>query len=289
MIPQSGNEAPGRGVIFVNPGSGPDETSVEELQRRFPSHEVKECVPDRLDASITEVLAARPAFVGAAGGDGTIRSIAARLVGTEVPLLPIPAGTRNHFARDVGVEDLDAAEKAAHGRVIAVDVGWCNDRYFVNNSSIGVYPKIVIRREAHQRRLRKGVANVVAAYEQFRDGGRVDVEVDGVTHRAWMVFVGNGTYGIGLLDLADRESLDDGLLDVRVVRADQPWSRLRIVGALLLGRLARSPLVLRWQTGATVVDLNRGRVEVAFDGEVEVLATPLRYRCLSGALRVMVP
>jgi diacylglycerol kinase family enzyme len=73
------------------------------------------------------------------------------------------------------------------------------------------------------------------------------------------------------------------------VRADQPWSRLRIVGALLLGRLARSPLVLRWQTAQTVVDLNRGSVEVAFDGEVEVLGTPLRYRCLPCSLQVLVP
>jgi diacylglycerol kinase family enzyme len=148
----------------------------------------------------------------------------------------------------------------------------------------------VIRREAHQRRLRKGVANVVAAYEQLRDGGRVDVEVDGVTHRAWMVFVGNGTYGEGLLDLADRQSLRDNVLDVRVVRGDRPLSRLRIVGAVLLGRLARSPLVLRWQTAATVCDLKgRRRVEVALDGEVEDLESPLRYQCLSGALRVLVP
>ncbi len=289
MTEAAGGDETLRGAIFVNPGSGPNATSVEELRSRFPGHRVEECPPDQLVEAVKQAMAAGCSFVGAAGGDGTIRTVAEQLVGTEVPLLAIPAGTRNHFAKDVGIEDLDAAEKAATGRVISVDVGRVNGKCFVNNSSIGLYPKIVIRREVHQRRLRKGVANVVAAYEQLREGSRVNVEVDGVTHCAWMVFVGNGTYGEGLLDLGDRESVDDGVLDVRVVRADRPLSRLRIVGAVVLGRLARSPLVLRWQTVATVCDLNRRRVEVALDGEVEDLGTPLRFECLSGALRVLVP
>ncbi len=239
-------------MIFVNPGSGPDTTSLEELRRRFPGHAVEECPPDRLADTIRDALATTPDFIGVAGGDGTIRTVAEQLVGTDVALLPIPAGTRNHFARDVGVEDLDAAERAANGRLISVDVGRVNGRCFVNNSSIGVYPKIVIRREVHERRLRKGVATMVAAYEQLRVGDRVNAEVDGVAHCSWMVFVGNGTYGEGLLDLGDRESLTDGLLDIRVVRADRPFSRIRVVGALLLGHLARSPLVLRRQAASTV-------------------------------------
>ena len=280
---------PRRGVIFVNPGSGREETSIDELRRRFPGHRVTEVPPEELVAAVKEALSDGADFVGAAGGDGTIRCVAEQLAGTDVALLPIPAGTRNHFAKDVGVADLDDAEKAVAGRTIAIDVGCVNDTVFVNNSSIGVYPKIVIRRELHQRRLRKGVANLVAAYEQLRDGGRVDVEVEGVTHRSWMVFVGNGTYGEGLLDLADRETLDEGVLDVRVVRGDQPLSRLRIVGALLLGRLAVSPLVLRRRTSAIVVNLNRERVEVAVDGEVEVLRPPLHYRSVRGQLHVLVP
>jgi undecaprenyl-diphosphatase len=273
----------------VNPDSGPEETSVAALSKRFPGHHVAEASPEDLVEAVKAAVADGVAFVGAAGGDGTIRLVAEQLVGTGVPLLPIPAGTRNHFAKDLGVADLDAAEKAADGKVIDIDVGCVNGRYFVNNSSIGLYPKIVIRREAHQRRLRKGVANVVAAYEQLREGARVDVEIDGVTHRAWMVFVGNGTYGEGLLDLADRECLNDGLLDVRVALADRPLSRLRIVGALFLGRLARCPLVERWQTKATVVNLNRGHVEVALDGEVETLSTPLRFACVAQDLKVLVP
>jgi diacylglycerol kinase family enzyme len=277
------------GVIFVNPKSGADETSPEELRERFPGHRVEECEPARLTARIREALADGAEFIGAAGGDGTIRLAAEVLVGQEVPLLPIPAGTRNHFARDVGVEDLDAAAKAVAGRIIEIDVGRVNGRHFVNNSSIGLYPKVVVRREVHQRHVRKGLANIVAAYEQIRAGERVTIEIDGVTHLVWMVFVGNGEYGEGLLDLADRESLDRNILDLRVVRGDRPLSRLRIVGALLLGRLARSPLVLRERRAAITVRPRRTEVEVALDGEVEVLKTPLKYESVPHALKVLVP
>ena len=277
------------GVVFVNPKSGADETSPDDLRDLFPGHRIEECEPARLAARIGNALADGADFIGVAGGDGTIRLAAEVLVGQEVPLLPIPAGTRNHFAHDVGVQDLDAAAKAVAGRIIEIDVGRVNGRHFVNNSSIGLYPKVVVRREVHQRHVRKGLANIVAAYEQIRAGERVTIEIDGVTHLVWMVFVGNGEYGEGLLDLADRESMDRNILDLRVVRGDRPLSRLRIVGALLLGRLARSPLVLRQHRSSLTVRPRRTEVEVALDGEVEVLKTPLKYESVPHALRVLVP
>ena len=169
-----------------------------------------------------------------------------------------------------------------------IDTGCVNGRVFVNNSSIGLYPKIVIRREAHERRLPKGVAQLVAAWEQLRHGRRVTVDLDGRRLRAWLVFVGNGLYGEGLVDLADRDSLDDGLLDVRVVRADRRLARVRVVGAVLLGRLGTSPLIVRERCRACTIDLDRPAVDVALDGEVEVLQTPLRYECAPRSLPVLV-
>jgi undecaprenyl-diphosphatase len=278
------------GLILVNPGSGSSETSCEELAKRFPGHRVEESEPDDLAKRVAAAVAERVEFVGVAGGDGTVRTVAEQLAETGVPLLPIPAGTRNHFARDVGIATLDDAGAAvAAGRVIEVDAGRVNDRWFVNNSSIGLYPKIVIRREVREHRLPKGVANVIAMWEQLRFGHKLGVEVDGVRHRAWLVFVGNGAYGEGLLDLADRESLDANVLDLRVVRADRPWARLRVLGAVLLGRLARSPLVFAKHCRTCTIDVAQPRVEVALDGEVETLEAPLTYRSVAGALRVLVP
>jgi undecaprenyl-diphosphatase len=105
-----------------------------------------------------------------------------------------------------------------------------------------------------------------------------------------MVFVGNGRYGEGLIDLADRESLDSNELDVRVAVAEKPLARLRLLLALLFGRLARSELLERMTTSEVTIDIEgRGTVEVALDGEVERLETPLRYRSLKGELSVLVP
>jgi diacylglycerol kinase family enzyme len=279
------------GLILVNPASGKDETRASELADRFPGHRIEECVPDEIEARVRVALDRGVSFVAVAGGDGTIRSAAALLVGTGTPLLPIPAGTRNHFARDLGVPELDdaVAAAAAEGDRREIDVGRVNGHIFLNNSSIGVYPAIVIRREFHERRVRKGVANLVAVWEQMRHGHRFWVEVAGHRHRVWMVFVGNGRYGDGLLDLADRESLDDHVLDVRIARADRPLARVRILGALFLGRLARSPLIHRVTSPSISLDVKRPSIEVALDGEVERIDTPLCYESVPGALTVLVP
>ncbi len=279
------------GIILVNPAAGPDDLSPDELRDKFAGHEVVECEPGEVADRTSEAIKRGVDFVGIAGGDGTIRCAAACLAGTDVPLLPIPAGTRNHFAKDVGVPELDDAVEASKGEVVRVDVGDVNGDRFVNNSSIGIYPRIVVRREAHEKRLPKFVANIVAVWEQVRRRGqRFGVEVDGRHHQAWMVFVGNGRYGEGLIDLADRESLDGNELDVRIALADKPMARLRLLLALLFGRLSRSELLIRTTTSAVTIDVDgREEVEVALDGEVERVKTPLRYRSLEGELSVLVP
>ena len=146
-----------------------------------------------------------------------------------------------------------------------------------------------MRREDHQRHLPKGIANLVAGWEQLRRGRRITVEIDGTPYLSWIVFVGNGVYGDGLLDLSDRECLDGNVLDVRVVRADRPMARMRVVGAVVLGRLARSPLIVLHHCQACTINLERASVEVALDGEVETLTPPLRYESVPLGLHVMVP
>jgi len=279
------------GIIFVNPAAGPDDLTVDELRNRFSGHDVLECSPDEVAERTADAVKRGVDFVGVAGGDGTIRCAAEALTGTDVPLLPIPAGTRNHFAKDVGVPEIDDAVDAARGEIMRVDVGEVNEHRFINNSSIGIYPRIVVRREAHEKRLPKGVANVVAVWEQVRRRGqRFGVDVDGRSYQAWMVFVGNGRYGEGLIDLADREALDGNQLDVRIALADKPMARVRLLLARLFGRLVHSQLLEHMVTSAVTIDVDgKGAVEVALDGEVERLETPLRYRSLAGELSVLVP
>jgi diacylglycerol kinase family enzyme len=275
-------------VVLVNPTSGTG-ADIAELERVFPSLRVEPCPPDRLAQRVRSLRDAGAPFVAVAGGDGTLRAAAEVLVDSEVPLLAVPVGTHNHFAKDFGITALeDAGEAARAGATRAIDIGRVNDRHFLNNSSIGVYPRLVEQRDEHEHRWPKWIANLIAAWQQLRRGHRLRVIVDGEPFVAWSVFVGNGRYGENLLDVATRAALDENVLDVCIVHADQPLARLRLVASLLFGRLAVTPVVTRRAYQRLTIELSRrGGVRVALDGEVVWLVTPLYYESRSGALRVL--
>jgi diacylglycerol kinase family enzyme len=274
-------------VVFVNPGSGSG-TEIAELQGLLPDCRVVECPPDELAACVREQVDANAPFVGVAGGDGTLRTAAEVLAGSGTALLAVPAGTRNHFAKDFGIATLeDAGVAAKAGDERAIDLGGVNDHVFLNNSSIGAYPRMVELREEHEERWPKRISNVVAAWQQLRHGHRIHVIVDDEPFVAWLVFVGNGRYGENLRDVTTREALDANVLDVRIVHADQRFARWRLVLSLLFGRLARTPIVTRRECRTVIIAVPRqARVPVALDGEVVELATPLEYESRAGALRV---
>lgn len=276
------------GVVFVNPASG-SELSAEDLAGQFPGHRVVDCPGEDIARQVADAARERPDFVAVAGGDGTMRAAAQELLGTGVPLLPIPGGTRNHFALAVGVSDLETAAKAAVDGVIRqVNVGDVNGHCFLNNSSVGLYPRLVVRRESYRRRMSKQRAQLVAAWEQIRRGRRFRLQLRGHWHRAWLVFVGNGCYGEHVLDFTDRESVGGGLLDIRVVLADRPLARTRVILGLLRG-LDTSPLIVRDTCPSAELGLAAPSVDVALDGEVVRLDAPLHYSVRSGALAVLVP
>jgi undecaprenyl-diphosphatase len=276
------------GIVFVNPSAG-SELSAEEVGELFSGHRVVDCPGEEIPERVAHAIGEQPDFVAVAGGDGTMRGAAQQLLGTGVPLLPIPGGTRNHFALAVGVCDLETAAKAAAAGVVRrFDVGDVNGHCFLNNSSVGLYPKLVVKRESYERRMSKRRAQLVAAWEQIRHGHRFRLQMGGRWHRAWLVFVGNGCYGEHLLDFTDRESVGGGVLDVRLVLADRPLARTRVVLALLRG-LDTSPLVVRHTCPAAELGLAVHTVEVALDGEVERIEAPLRYSVRREELAVLVP
>lgn len=284
--------SPRRALIFVNPSSGSASIDPDELSEKFEDAEIIAAEPADIVERVEQLGGGDVEFVGVAGGDGTIRCVAEQLVakGDSPSLLVIPAGTRNHFAKDVGIADLDAARAAARSTSTRrVDVGEVNGRTFVNNASIGLYPRLVLQRERHERRFPKQIAALVAAWHQLREGRRMDVDVDGRRVRAWLFFVGNGCYGDHLLDLTGREHLDRNELDVRIVHAEGKLSRLRITLAVLMSRLDRSKLIERRVARSVTVDLGSRPVAVALDGEVETIMSPLEFRSRPQALSVLVP
>ena len=173
-----------------------------------------------------------------AGGDGSLGTVAAVAVERDLPLVAIPFGTRNHFARDLGldVDDPLAVLDAFGGQERRVDIGRAGDRLFLNNVSLGLYAELVHRREKHRRR-RDTLARLRALLLLARDRGRSDhFVVDGDRADAHVVLVANNAYELDAFDLGARERLDGGQLHLYIAHG---WRPSDLGGALLRARHGR--------------------------------------------------
>ena len=246
--------------------------------------------------AVAREASARASIVVAAGGDGTVSSVAAAVVDSTAALGVLPLGTLNHFAKDLHIPlDLaDAVAVVVAGHIGHVDVGEVNERVFVNNSSIGIYPSIVEEREAlRQRGHFKWPAMALAIVRVLRRyrGVTVSVDIDGrrQTWRTPFVFIGNNEYDIDGPRVGGRTRLDEGRLVVyrapRVRATDLPF----LVAKALIGRRQAGDFEIL-PAGELWIDAGgAGRLRVAADGEVLSMRAPLHYRARPRALRVVVP
>jgi diacylglycerol kinase family enzyme len=232
------------------------------------------------------------------GGDGSVSTAASVLIGSSVPLAILPLGTLNHFARDLCIPlALDEAVAViGSGRLHAVDVGEVNGRTFINNSSIGIYPFLVLDRERRRRGvgLRKWTAMALAAWRVLREFPLHRLIINALNWREPVrtpcVFVGNNEYGLTLANFGKRARVDCGELCLYV---SKPQSRLSLIGLAyrcMFGLIREEDdlRIIKVQD-AEISSRQRGRLLVAFDGEVEKMRPPLRYRTRPGALRVLAP
>lgn len=233
-------------VVVVNAGAQSVRDEAEDLRRqvqeRLPAAEVVLC-PDADEVEQTLRSAAERARVlGVAGGDGTVSSAAAAALEHGLPLLVVPAGTLNHFAGDLGVDDVDAAlDAVAEGRAVEVSVASTGEAgTFLNTFSLGIYPELVDRRERREHVIGKWPALAVALVEVLGRATPARVEIDGHRRSVWLLFGGNGRYHPAGFAPSWRERLDEDVVDVRIVSAERPWARTRLVAAVLTGLLGRS-------------------------------------------------
>jgi diacylglycerol kinase family enzyme len=232
----------------------------------------------------------------AGGGDGTINTAASVLVGRDTPLGILPLGTLNHLAKDLGIPlDLEeAARVILQGTVCRIDLGEVNGRVFINNSSLGVYPAIVRLRERYRAHgLGKWIAALWAGLTVLRQNPfmavRLIADNESVVRRTPFVLVGNNEYRMAGIHAGARESLAGHQLAVYVLNAEHRVGLLRLGWQVLTKGIDRvRELDLLAVTNATV-ETRRSRLQVALDGEVLILESPLVYRTRPGALRVHVP
>jgi diacylglycerol kinase family enzyme len=232
----------------------------------------------------------------AGGGDGTINLAASVLVGRDIPLGVLPLGTLNHFAKDLGIplELEDAVRVILAGVTCQVDVGEVNGRVFLNNSSLGVYPAIVRLRERYRESgLGKWVAALWASLTVLRRNPfmavRLIVQEEATVRRTPFVFVGNNEYRMAGLQAGTRDSLTGRRIAVYVLNADRRIGLLRLAWQVLIKGVDQVKELDELTVTAATIETRRVRLQVALDGEVLVLESPLEYRSRAAALRVCVP
>ncbi len=248
-------------------------------------------------AAAREAAASDTDVVVMAGGDGTVSAGAGGLAGTGKPMGVLPLGTLNHFARDLGIPTLleDAVRNVAEGIVREVDVGEANDRVFVNNSSLGLYPAAVALRDAWmaQQSMQKWVAMGRAAFDTLRRFPVVRLTLrlpeGSLNVTTPMVFIGNNRYETKLFSLGQRPALDEGDLWVYLARDAGRFRFLRLALRALIGRLDDSRDFQGLCVKEMLVEDRRRSARAAFDGEVGRVAPPILYRIRPRALRVIVP
>jgi YegS/Rv2252/BmrU family lipid kinase len=235
-------------------------------------------------------------IIVAAGGDGTINSVASAIIGTDKTLGVLPFGTMNHFAKDLLIPlDLQSAVRTiVRGHKSSVDIGDVNGHIFINNSSLGLYPNIVRERERQQRLgWGKWPAYVWAALAVMRRYPFLDIQVgvEGkeLRSRTPFIFVGNNEYEMETLNIGSRACLDKGELSLYITNRTGRLGLIRLALHALLGGLHQEKDFVALCTKEIRIETRHKRVRVALDGEVKLIAPPLHYRSLPAALRVLTP
>ncbi|MBG6093488.1 bifunctional phosphatase PAP2/diacylglycerol kinase family protein [Actinomadura viridis] len=273
------------------------QAAVDVVARELPAARIVWLDPDEdVDKALAEA-AEQAEVLAVIGGDGTVNAGARAALARDVPLLTIPAGTFDHFARALGIETaVDAIAAYRGGRLGRVDVGVIvpegdaeQEMIFLNTAGLGAYTELVERRERLEGRLGKWPAMVVAAARTLRRSEPVPLLVNGRPRRVWTAFVGNCRYGSRGPAPTWRGHLDDGRLDIRMVTAGERVPRLAALAAALAGHLHLMPGYRSWDDGTLELAAPEGGLRVARDGELTALPAAIRITKRPGALAVFCP
>jgi diacylglycerol kinase family enzyme len=257
------------GLLLINPRAGnADAVSAEELAGAARARGIETRVLEEGERAAEVARTVAADSLGVAGGDGSLGPVAQAALERDLPFVCVPFGTRNHFARDIGLrfDDPVGALASFDGIERRIDVGRADGRLFLNNVSLGLYARLVHRRERHRGR-REAFARLRAWAIVVTHREPLGITIDGKPTETHVVLVANNAYDTNLPTIGRRERLDEGLLHLYAA-GDEPGERV---------------------AERFVVDAKAGRLEAAIDGEPDVLRTPLEFRIEPRALRVLVP
>lgn len=289
-------------IVIINAGSGSVDSRdlADQIGARFAAlgarAEVHLCTGgDQIPELAERAIRQGCTTLVAGGGDGTVSTVASVIAGSDVCLGVLPLGTLNHFAKDLGIplELNGAIATIIGGNWVQIDIGEVNGHTFINNSSLGLYPRILLHREAQQRlgsskwwAFFKALLTALGRYSFLRV--RLKSDAGEIARRTPFVFIGNNAYEIHGLNIGTRSRIDSGQLSVYLTHGA---GRLRLFGLALRGLCGYLRDAEDFETITTAevtIDAPRRKLRVALDGEMTLMSPPLHYRCRRHQLRVIV-
>jgi diacylglycerol kinase family enzyme len=284
-------------VLIMNPWSGGGKVErfglVELCRQRGVEPHVLRTGED-LRAVAEAAVAGGADLLGMAGGDGSLAIVASVASRHDLPFVVVPAGTRNHFALDLGIDRADvpgAMDAFDHGVDTRVDLAEINGRVFVNNASMGVYAKVV--QSADYRDAKVQTASALLP-EMLGPGARpLDLHYrlpsgeEAVPGQ--LLLVSNNPYDLAhLRGGGTRERLDGGALGVVSLRVSSAADAEKLAGLEMTGQVQRFAGWNEWTASQFDVE-SAGPIEVGVDGEALVLDPPLRFAIRPGAVTIRLP
>lgn len=294
-------------IILLNIGSGSREKEEAERQilgvlqaggraatvvRLFPPSRI----PALLDKAAKQAKATGAILV-AAGGDGTINSVAGQCYRHHLPMGIIPLGTFNYYARALGIplEPVEAVAVLLSGRMRPVDVGFVNDRMFLNNASFGLYSRLIRNREEDKSRFGRFRLVAIASAIKTVISGRRPFAIRLIApesvqlRRTEMVYVCNNPVQLENIGVPMTRCIETGCLAVLILKPLKRLSMLRLFWNGLIRNLGEDDRLETFCTKHLSVETRRRSMDVVVDGEVIRCQTPLSFRVARQALQVVVP
>lgn len=287
-----------RWAVVLNRRSG-TAAEPEALQLAFAKHGLAADlyeVPAVMGGPAADQIARDYDVLVAAGGDGTASTVAAAAAAAGRTFGLVPSGTFNHFARDTGIPSTldEAVAVLAAGRTRLLDIGDVNGHIFINNASLGAYPRMVWERNrARAAGLPRWAAGAVAVTRTWLGlrSMAVRVTVDGTPYvrRTPFIFVGNSEYEVAGTDLGKRPSMTDGTLSLYMAPRFGRADALLLPARVLLKTLEKHERFEAFSAAAISIETARTKVSVGLDGEVRMIEAPLQFHVRRNALRAILP
>jgi diacylglycerol kinase family enzyme len=299
--------------IVFNAGSGSDdvavtraviETFLTEANREYHVMLVEDAsrLP-HISATAVAQAQAQGGVVVAAGGDGTINAVAQAVLGSGCPFGVLPQGTFNYFSRTHGIpsDTAKALQALLSSRAHPVQAGLVNNRVFLVNASLGLYPKLLEEREAYKvsygrTRLVAWWAGIMTLLREHRPM-RIHVEHGDQSYElhTLMIFVSNNRLQLERIGLPEAEAVEQGHLVATVLKPVDTLTLLQLMLRGTLGQLGDAEHIASFAfrqitvTPAPALLYGRRHIKVAIDGEVTLLTTPLRFRLAPEELLLLKP